>query len=375
MATSLKVSQVKKFRMLWDDEIAGAALYRALAASADAQRRPVLISLAEAEEKHAEHWAGLLRNLGVDDLKPRRLPLRVHLLGFLAKRLGTESVLPMVLRLEASDADKYQKVEEATPDMSEQERSHGRVVAALGGTTTGERIARSEGLHRTASVGGALRAMTFGANDGLVSNLLLIMAVAGGTSDKDLVLLAGAAGLLAGAFSMAIGEWVSIQSQRELYEHEISVEREELEHFPQEERDELALIYQAKGIAPEEAHALADALVAHPESGLDTLVREELGLDPASLGSPWVAALSSFVAFAVGAIVPVIPYLLGSGSAALLAALVLSGISLFLIGALITVFTGRRPIRAGMRMLLIGAIGAAGSHAIGTLIGGNIGTS
>lgn len=374
MAATFEAAQIKKFRTLWDDEIAGAALYRALAASANERRKPVLLSLAEAEERHAEHWAGLLRNLGIDRLQPRRLPLRVHFLAFVAKRLGTESVLPMVLRIEASGAEKYQQVEEATPDMSEQERSHGRVVAALGGSTTGDRIARSEGLHRAASVGGALRAMTFGANDGLVSNLLLIMAVAGGTSDKKLVLLAGVAGLLAGAFSMAIGEWVSIQSQRELYEHEISVEREELEHFPQEERDELALIYQAKGIAPEEAHALADALVAQPESGLDTLVREELGLDPASLGSPWVAAFSSFVAFSAGAIVPVVPYVLGSGAAALIAALVLSGVSLFLVGALITVFTGRRPIRAGMRMLFIGAIGAAGSHVIGTLIGGRVGS-
>ena len=166
-------------------------------------------------------------------------------------------------------------------------------------------------------------------NDGLVSNILLILGVAGGTSDRSIILLAGLAGLLAGAFSMAAGEWVSVQSQRELYEREIAVEREELAAFPEEELEELILIYQAKGLSEDEAKALAGRIMRRPESALDTLTREELGLAPGDLGSPWVAALSSFGSFAVGALIPVVPFLFGSGPAALIVAIGLSAVSLF----------------------------------------------
>ena len=171
--------------------------------------------------------------------------------------------------------------------MAQQEAAAGRTIAAMQGIPEGGRIARSEGRHR-AEVGGVLRATVFGINDGLVSNFSLVMGVAGGTTNNSIVLLAGIAGLVAGAFSMASGEWISIRSQRELYENELRIEQEELRAFPEEERDELEMIYRAKGIAPEAARTLVDTIMNRNDVALDTLAREELGLDPSTLGSPWI---------------------------------------------------------------------------------------
>ena len=209
----------------------------------------------------------------------------------------------------------------------------------------------------------------FGVNDGLLSNLLLIVGVAGGTSNRNIILLAGLAGLLAGAFSMAAGEWVSVQSQRELYEREIAVEREELSAFPEEELEELILIYQAKGLSEDEATALAGRIMRRPESALDTLTREELGLAPGELGSPWVAATSSFGSFGVGAFIPVIPFLIGSGTAALTGAVALSAISLFGVGSAVALLTGRSALRGGLRQVVIAGLVGIVVNLIGRLIG------
>jgi VIT1/CCC1 family predicted Fe2+/Mn2+ transporter len=254
--------------------------------------------------------------------------------------------------------------------MSAQERAHGRVLAAMtdGEQTVGERITRVEGRHRI-SAGGALRASVFGVNDGLVSNLGLVIGVAGGTDDGGIVMLAGLVGLLAGALSMAGGEWISVQSQRELYQREIAVEAAELEQFPDEERGELVLIYRAKGIPREEADALADQIMERPETALDTLAREELGIDPASLGSPLVAAGSSFLSFALGAVVPVLPFVFSSGGAAVGGALGLSGLGLAGAGAMTSVFTGRSLPRTSLRMVALGAVIAAVTYGLGSVVG------
>ena len=252
--------------------------------------------------------------------------------------------------------------------MAQQEAAAGRTIAAMQGIPAGGRIARSEGRHR-AGIGGALRATVFGMNDGLVSNFSLVMGVAGGTHDNSIVILAGVAGLVAGAFSMASGEWISIRSQRELYENELRIEREELRAFPEEEREELELIYRAKGVAPEAARSLVDNIMRRSDVALDTLAREELGLDPNQLGSPWVAAISSFLAFAVGAAIPLIPFLIGSGTAATIAAAIISVLALFAAGAATSIFTGRHAGRAGLRMALIGAVVAAITFGIGKAVG------
>jgi VIT1/CCC1 family predicted Fe2+/Mn2+ transporter len=214
-----------------------------------------------------------------------------------------------------------------------------------------------------------LRATVFGVNDGLVSNFSLVMGVAGGTTSNSIVLLAGIAGLVAGAFSMSSGEWLSIRSQRELYENELRIEQEELRAFPEEERNELEMIYRAKGIPPDAAHELVESIMSRNEVALDTLAREELGLDPSTLGSPWVAAFSSFAAFALGAALPVIPFLFGGGAAPTIVAAVISVLALFGVGAATSIFTGRHAGRAGLRMALIGAVVALITFGIGSLVG------
>ena len=362
-------SELVKYREMWADELGGAALYRALADHADEQRRPIFLALAEAEERHAAHWARLMRDAGVTNLKPPRLPFRIRVLRQLAKRFGTETVLPLVLRAEAADADKYRSVAAAPAAMAAQEAMHGKVVAALrGGNTPGGRIAASEGRHR-AGVGGALRAAVFGVNDGLVSNFSLVMGVAGGTANRSFVMLAGVAGLIAGALSMASGEWVSVRSQRELYENELRIEEQELAAFPEEEREELELIYQAKGVDAAEAKALVDNIMARPDVALDTMAREELGLDPRTLGSPWVAAGWSFVAFAAGAFLPVVPFFFASGVAAVVTSAVLSVLALYAVGCAISVFTGRHAGRSGLRMAVIGVLVATATFLIGKAVG------
>ena len=369
-ATTPDRKRLERIQDMYADELAGGTLFRVLAEYADDQRRTVFLQLADAEQRHAEHWAALLREAGIDPRRPR-VPFRVKALCFLARHLGTEAVLPLMLRTEAAEADRYREEDEATPAMAQQEAAAGRTIAAMQGIPTGGRIARAEGRHR-ASVGGVLRATVFGMNDGLVSNFSLVMGVAGGTSTNSFVVLAGVAGVVAGAFSMASGEWVSIRSQRELYENELQIEREELRAFPEEEREELELIYRAKGIAPEAARALVDEIMSRSDVALDTLAREELGLDPAKLGSPWVAAISSFLAFAVGASIPVIPFLVGSGNAAIVAASIASIVGLFAVGAVTSIFTGRDAGRSGLRMVLIGAVVATATFFIGRAVGTSV---
>jgi VIT1/CCC1 family predicted Fe2+/Mn2+ transporter len=227
---------------------------------------------------------------------------------------------------------------------------------------------------RHALEGGSLRAAVFGANDGLVSNASLILGMVGAGAAQDTVLTAGVAGLLAGALSMAAGEYVSMRSQREYFESRIARARADLEECPKSEIEALALIYAARGIAPAEARRLAAQLVAHPEHGLDVLAREVLGLNPDDLGSPPRAAAASFLAFASGASVPLVPFLLGIGlPEAAFAGVGLSALGLFAAGAVVGRLSGRHPLRGGLRMLLIGGGAGALAFGIGTLLGGVIG--
>jgi VIT1/CCC1 family predicted Fe2+/Mn2+ transporter len=291
-------------------------------------------------------------------------------IAWAAKRFGLERVLPTLMRLEAADAGKYLGVAEAPASMSEEEVQHGRALAQIGHATP-SRIADIESRHRVSS-GGALRAATFGINDGVLSNLALVMGVSGGSASHQVVLLAGIAGLFAGAFSMGAGEWISVKSQRELYEREIEIEREEMQAFPEEEKKELALIYRAKGLEPEAAERLAERIMLRPRAALDTLAREELGLNPDDLASPWTAALSSFFAFAIGAFVPVIPFIIGSGGAALFAAAAATAFVLIVVGLMISVLTGRSAFVTAFRMLVVGVLASGITYGIGRLVGTSI---
>lgn len=351
----------------------GIALYRALArAEKDPARVEIFEKLAQAEEKHAARWARLLKSNGAP------VPLyspgwRVQLLGWLSRRFGTQHILPVVTGLESRDQDVYRGQTEAA-GLPAEERGHMRTLRAMQyhGQNRPETILDLEGWHRT-TYGGSLRAAVFGANDGLLSNFSLVMGIAGATAQPRFVLLAGVAGVLAGASSMAAGEYVSVQSQRELYEQQIAIEREELEMSPEEELEELSLIYQAKGIPIGQAEELAAKILSNPQTAIDTLAREELGLDPSALGSPWLAAASSFISFGVGAAIPVIPYFVATGNTAFIASAIVCALSLFIIGGLISVFTGRNFFFSGFRMFGIGAFAAGATFLIGRLLGVSVG--
>jgi vacuolar iron transporter family protein len=227
--------------------------------------------------------------------------------------------------------------------------------------------------HRGVGMAGNLRAAVFGINDGLVSNASLILGVAGASSNNAFILLSGMAGLLAGACSMGAGEYVSVRSQREMFQHQIDLEKKELQQYPEEEAEELALIYEAKGLTLEEARSLANKIISNPNRALDTLAKEELGLNLEELGSPWSAAISSFVSFSIGASIPLLPFLWSEGSRSLWLALLFSGIGLFIIGATLSLFTGRRAWWSGIRMLLIGGGAGAVTFLLGRWLGVKLG--
>jgi VIT1/CCC1 family predicted Fe2+/Mn2+ transporter len=356
-----------RYRENYLKEQEGIALYQALAkAERDPSRAAIFEKLAEAESRHASRWARLLKEHGAR-IPEYRPGLRVRFLAWVSRRVGTQPVLSVVTGLETSDQNDYASQAEAE-GLPAAERSHGRTLRLMeqrGGAST---ILQAERWHR-ASYGGSLRAAVFGANDGLISNFSLVMGVTGAGVESRFILLTGVAGLLAGAFSMAAGEYVSVRSQRELYEQQLALEEQELKTSPEEEQEELALIYQAKGIPADQAVELARKILMNHETAIDTLAREELGLDPSSLGSPWSAALSSFVAFAVGALIPVVPYIAWSGPVAFGVSAAVCGLALFVVGALISVFTGRNPVWTGLRMVGIGALAASVTFLIGKALG------
>src|SRR5215469_13884770 len=319
-------------------EVDGAALYRTLA---ETEKNPELAQvyarLGAVEEAHAEFWKRKIGAIG-ERVPAIRPSFRTRALEWLARRFGPTFVLPTINTLEQMDSGTYDAQPEAVAGgLPAAERSHARIIEALAapsaGAFSGPTIARLEGRHRGLG-GNALRAAVLGANDGLCSNLSLVMGVAGAQLASHAILVTGLAGLLAGACSMALGEWLSVSTTRESYQRQIKTEADELEQVPEEEEEELALIYQAKGLPEEQAKVLAQRLIANKETALDTLVREELGIDPEELGgSAWAAAGTSFLLFAVGAIFPVAPYFVLAGLPAAIASLAASGVALFLIGA------------------------------------------
>ncbi|HVN10922.1 MAG TPA: VIT1/CCC1 family protein [Kineosporiaceae bacterium] len=368
-------AQVRRWRDLLASEREAATLYDTLAGSAAGERAEILRELAQVERRHAAHWEEQLRSAGEPVPPPQGPGLRTRLLTTTARRLSLDAVLPMIERAETSDAGLYDADPDAAAGMAEDERGHARALAAMraGGARAvavdpRSKIARRERWHR-GDRSGALRAAIFGVSDGLVSNTSLVMGFAGSGASRSTVLLAGVAGLLAGSFSMAAGEYVSMAGQREMFEREIALERSELEEKPEEEFEELVLIYRAKGLPTAQAREIAARIMGDREVALDTLAREELGLDPDALGSPWSAALSSFVAFALGAVVVVLPYLVTGGRAAFVAALALALAAMAAVGAAIGVLNGRSPVRGAVRQVAVGALAAGVTYGVGSLIG------
>ncbi|HVW71222.1 MAG TPA: VIT1/CCC1 transporter family protein [Steroidobacteraceae bacterium] len=227
------------------------------------------------------------------------------------------------------------------------------------------------GARHRGGLGSNLRASVFGVSDGLVSNASLVLGVAGAGASSSYALLTGTAGMLAGALSMAAGEYVSVRSQREMYEYQIALEREEVAEYPEEEAEELALIYEARGVDLEQAREVSRTLLANPEQALDVLSREELGLNPDDLGSPWGAAVTSFISFALGAAVPLIPFGVtrSTGTTTLTLTALISCAALFAIGLVLSLFTGREALKGALRMVLIGAGAGLVSFVVGHALG------
>jgi VIT1/CCC1 family predicted Fe2+/Mn2+ transporter len=334
----------------WKDEAQSAWLYAALAeAEADPRLRALFAGLGAAATEQAGLLAEDVRAEGraVPPLVP---DARVRFVAWLARRASPERIRAFLPALKIRGLSAW------TP------------MPAVSGHLLPTRVEDVGRRHRGGK-GGALRAAVFGVNDGLVSNTSLVLGMAGAAASPETLVVTGVAGLLAGAFSMAAGEYVSMASQRELFERQIAEERDELARYPEAEAEELALIYVARGLPADEAHRLALLLVRDPARALDTLAREELGLNPEDLGSPWGAALSSFAAFAAGAALPLAPLVLGAGAYAIPLSTALAGAALFVVGATLSLFSGRDALSGGLRMLLIGAAAGGATWAAGKLFG------
>jgi VIT1/CCC1 family predicted Fe2+/Mn2+ transporter len=338
----------------WEREMESAFLYRAIVAvESSASRRALFDKLADEAESQAGIWAAELHAQGAPPPGPFAPSPRARLVASLVRLLGPSRIRTVLAAMKVRGMSVYSSSAAQPPP---------------GGHEMPSSVAEVGRRHRGMG-GNNLRAAVFGANDGLVSNASLILGVAGAAGEGRLVLVSGVAGLLAGAFSMAAGEYVSVSSQREMFEHQIGAERDELRQYPAEEAAELSLIYQARGLGKEDADRMAGQIIANPEYALDALAREELGLDPGSLGSPVGAAVFSLFSYAAGAMVPLAPFIVWSGRSALLTAVGLTSAALFGIGAAISLFTGRRALRGGLRMLLIGAAAAGATFSIGHLLG------
>jgi VIT1/CCC1 family predicted Fe2+/Mn2+ transporter len=338
----------------WSEEKQSGWLYRELAkAERDPHVSALFAKLALEADSQAIQWEKTLA-ANAQALPAFSPSLRARLVIAIARRIGPRRMRGALAAIKVRGLSAYS----AAP------------VSGHAMPTSVEEIGRG---HRSVG-GGNLRAAIFGINDGLVSNASLILGVVGANVANAAVLTTGIAGMLAGAMAMAAGEFVSVSSQREMYEYQISLEADELKEYPEAEAEELALIYEARGLPLDEARRMAHTLISNPAHALDALAREELGLNPQELGSPTGAAVFSFVSFAIGALVPMLPFFVGARlpDAAWIGAL-LAALGLFATGAAMSLFTGRRAVRSGLRMLLIGGGAGAVTYAIGHVIGAGIG--
>jgi len=367
----------KQFHASIQTEVDAAFLYLKIAeAESDAGIANIFRQLSEIEGGHARKILEKMEQQGMDASMPPP-SWRARMLNRIGRIFGFDYIIGVMQETEKSitNAILQQKAAGKIP-VSGNENNHGKILDALllnKNKVSGEQLSRIEGRHKTVG-GNALRAGVLGANDGLVSNLSLVMGVAGATSGESGVLLAGSAGLLAGALSMALGEWISVKSSQELYERQIALEMDEIIANPEGELHEIALIYIAKGIPEAQAREMAAKAMSDIDHAHAILVKEELGINPEELkSSAWEAAITSFVLFAVGAIIPVAPFIWGEGYQAIAISVGLSTVGLFLIGSAITLFTGKSIWFSGMRQVIFGLIAAAITFGIGRLIGVSIG--
>jgi len=365
----LSKGDIKRYLGNIKDEIDSAYLYKVLSGlEEDESRSSAFLEISLSEERHAKIWEKMLNDAGYP-VKPGKPSSRAKFIEFTAGRLGKKYILEVLCGWENEGIKSYSGQKEALEiGLADEEKPHRELLNSILSAGGVQSIAGRESWHK--SGGGSLRAAVLGANDGLVSNLSLIMGVAGASMPGRSVLITGIAGLLAGGASMAIGEWLSVQSSREMYERQVSLEKDEIKNNPQEEEKELVMIYEAKGLTRSEAENAAAKIMSNPDISADTLAREELGIDPEELGgSPYRAAATSLCLFAAGAIFPLFPYFFLSGYTAVIASVILSAIALFIIGAIVTIFTGKSLLFSGGRQIALGLISALITFVIGALIG------
>lgn len=337
----------------WREEMQSAFLYQVLVETErDEVKRRLFSSMREAALSQAQIVLDKIQQDGGTPPPAYRPSIRARVVAGLIRRLHPRRILPVLAAMKVRGISVY------------------RAGTMPGSHPMPSTVEEVGGRHRDVASGGNLRAAVFGINDGLVSNTSLIMGVAGASGDGRMILMSGIAGLLAGAFSMAAGEYISIRSQRDLYEYQIGLEEEELALYPEEEREELALIYNARGLTMEQARQVAAEMLRDPQHALDTLSREELGLNPENLGSSWGAAGASFLAFSLGALIPLVPFLLiETAPSALFVAVVVSVAGLFVVGAALSLFSGKNAVWGGFRMSLIGGAAGLATYLIGMFLG------
>jgi len=367
--------ELARLRAYWRDEMEAAQTYERLAkAAGDERSRRLLLEMRDMELRHAARWAARIRELG-GELPPPPSTRKARWLAFLARVGGRERVYRRLEETErgavaAYGADLTDAVSAAiAAEAQAEERQHAVVLRAMSRARAEgpEEILGRERWHRGG--GGAMRELIFGINDGLVSTLSLVSGVAGAQPGRMVILLAGVAGMLAGTISMAAGAYISTKSEREVYEAEVAREQQELEENPEEEKEELRILYQLKGFSREEAERLVERMSQDRELMLEGLLRDELGLMPERFPNPWKAGAFSGGAFVVGAVIPLMSYLFLEGLPAVVASAGFSAAALFVIGVVKTLFTGRSWWRSGLEMVGIGLFATVITYLIGTLFG------
>lgn len=364
----LSTSDIKRYKKFLDTELEAASMYQILADSDSSTHRSKKFQrLAMSEMQHAQKWASLL-NQDIDKIRLKKYSFKLLLFKALVRALGTVRILPWLAKIEANEIVEYRGDPEGEK-LLDDEREHSRILNDM--VSPGKD--RNDRTLYDFSASGKLRAAVLGINDGLVSNFSLVMGVAGGTASAgspELILLAGLAGLTAGAFSMGAGEYISMRSQRDIWERLIEIKTLEIKQWPDEEEHKIEAIYTKKGFSVTESKTISKKIMLNPQATLDTLLKESVGINPEELGSPWGAAGSSFCAFSIGAMVPILPIMaFGHEPMAILSSALISSIALALAGGSISIASNKSPTWGSLRMLIAGTMAAVVTYILGYGVG------
>ena len=368
MKNILSASDTKRYKGFLDTEIEAASMYQILADyDSSPERSKQFKELAKSEIRHAQKWA-LLLDHDIKKIKFKQHSLKLLLFKILVKTFGTVRILPWLAKIEANEIIEYRGDPEGER-LLDDERQHSKILDSM---VSIQKDRKTNTLYDI-NASGQLRAAVLGINDGLVSNFSLIMGVAGGTvsaGNPEFILIAGLAGLVAGAFSMGAGEYISMRSQKDISERIIDIKNLEIEQWPHEQENIIESVYNSKGFTVSESRKIAQKILQKPQVALDTLLKESVGINPEELGSPWGAAIISFAAFSIGALIPILPFVaFGNGSTITISSAFMSLSVLVLTGAGVSIASNKSPIWGAFRMLLAGITAATVTYILGYSIG------